>query len=557
MAVLTGILLAATQYTDFNPSLSSDDDVVAPVVWPYRVESIFSGGGGHSAVTYAPDVLVPAQRAVTGTTLDSYLQDYYFRVHVRPSRLDLGNLLSIQTRQVEVWNAHLTSKLLSAIGSTGAEGLTLTEPVAAPTTFAANESRLYSLNISTSGPPTIDAAYTFAFPAENPPLRVVGSRLTVWPFVPQIQFTEELEWMTDVMQAYSTEQRYALRTAPRQAFSYAFQLDDYQYSRAKALGYSWAHRMYGVGVWAESIRVGALLEGATSILLDTTQGDFRANDVILLWESDESYLAAETTTLSAGAVGLKLPLSRPFSNAYVMPLRFARTLAGLTFQRDNPAATTLTVDFSVDNNVDLAVGFTSPFPQYRGRDILTTPSVISGDMQDSAFRGVEVFDNLTGPLLTDPIFGYVTRSEAVIFDPQTRAELWALRRWLHYLRGRQRTFWLPSWENDLTLVQDVQSIDLSIKVRPIEYPAAYAVTDILVELTTGTTYYRRLLSGSIDTSGNEVLALETAFPVNFTVAQVRRISFMRHVRLDSDRLELQHSYGGRTRISTTCVEVPE
>lgn len=496
-------------------------------------------------------------RSVQGVQGHAYYHDFYFRVHVTPAVIDLGNMLSSQTRPVEVWNAWPESKLLSDITETNTDGITLVEPQPVPTTFGQLEVRTYQANISSNGSPIIDAAYNFVFPDESPRLAIIGRRVVVWPFIPQTRFRERLEWMTDVMQAYSAEQRLALRAAPRQSLRYEYQLDPTQFSRAKALSFAWSHRVYGAGVWAEATRLGPVASGVQLLNFSTANADYRANDLILLWESDTKFLAVETTTLTPTAVGLKQPLELSFANAYVMPLRFARTLQGSDFVRSDGNITLARLEFLVSNSVDLAVGYATPFPQYRGADVLTDQSVVLGDMSERAVRRVDVFDNGSGPIVTDPERGYLERTETVTFDPLTRPDVWATRRWLHSRRGKQKSFWLPSWNTDLVLANNVNSADTIISVRPIGYPLYYGVTDIMVQLTSGARIFKRVLNGSDDVSGNEILALETAFGTSITVAEVAFISFIRHVRLDTDSLELSHTYGGHVSISAPVIEVPE
>lgn len=42
----------------------------------------------------------------TGNIVRQFEQDWYHHVHLLPAKIALGNLLSTQMRQVEVWNAH-------------------------------------------------------------------------------------------------------------------------------------------------------------------------------------------------------------------------------------------------------------------------------------------------------------------------------------------------------------------------------------------------------------------------------------------------------------------
>lgn len=511
---------------------------------------------GSAAVNNLPIGLLPAQALPTALRYRSFLDDYYFRIHVLPSRIDLGNLLSSQTRQIEVWNSHFDPKLLSSIDEEGVDGIALAEPAPAPTTFAALEHRIYELSISTNGAPVIDGSFTFNFPGESPVLAVTGRRVVVWPFIPQTRFREQLQWLTDVMETYNGEQRLALRTAPRQALSYEFQLDPHQFSRAKAISTQWAHRVYGVPIWADATRLGALAAGTTVINVSTSNADYRSNDIVLIWESDEKLEAVETLQVTTSSVELKLPLPQSFTNAYIMPMRFARTLNGSEFSRDAFDVTRARLTFLVSNNVDLGAG-PSPFPQYRGVDVLTERSVLLSDMRERILRPVDIFDNGSGPIVTDQLRGYPVRAESLTWDALDRAASWTMRKWLHARRGKQKSFWLPSWNNDLVVLNNIGSSAVGITVRPIGYPLYYSQQDIMVLLNNGTMYFNKVTSGAVDPNGNEVLTLAAAFGVAINTADIKMVSFMKHVRLDSDTADLTHGYNGRTSVSLPVVECPE
>ncbi len=553
MAVITTYGLVGFDYQrpaiDWSPEIDEMSFSAFPPRQMYEMAVT-----GYVAVTSNLPVS-ELENTITSYLARSFLDDYYYRVHVQPGVISLGNLLSIQTRDIEVWNAHFDGKLLSSISDTGLDGIDLTEPDPAPTTFASLESRTYTLSVSINGSPTIDGKYDFHFAGETPSLRITGRRVVVWPFVPQTRFREQLQWLTDVMQAYSGEQRLALRTAPRQSFQYDFQLTPRQYSRAKAISTQWAHRVYGAPVWAEAVRLGSLSAGATSLSFDTTSADFRADDVVLLWESDEKFSAVETTTKTGSSMGLKLPLDQAFNNAYVMPLRFARTLRGTEFRRSANDIIDARMVFLVGNNIDL--GASIGLPQYRGLDVMTDRSVVVSDMAERIVRAVDVFDNGSGPIEVDQERAYPDRSEVLTMDALTRAEAWRMRQWLHARRGRQKSFWLPGWNNDLEIIDDVGAAASAITVKPVGYPLYYGVTDIMIDLSNGSRLFGRILSGSPDGSGNEILALESPFGVAFTVADVVLCCFMKHVRLDTDQIDVTHSYAGRATASMAVIEIPE
>lgn len=552
--MLTGVI-GDMVMSGVAPAIDTSSNLNAPNQVPWdRVDDLLDWS---AAATWAnaPVAITTPPSWTSSQPVGTFIDDLYYRVHVRPGRIDLGNLLSSQSRDVEVWNAHFTGKLLSSIDNEGLDGIDLTQPAPPPTVFGGLESRIYQVAISTSGAPVIDGSYQFNFPGEAPELRITGRRVVIWPFVPQTKFRETLQWMTDVMQAYSAEQRLALRTAPRQQLQYEFQLTPDQYSRAKAISTQWAHRVYGAPIWAEATRLGALSAGITSLTFDTTNADYRSNDIVLVWESDTKLTAAETLSVTPSSIALKLPLDQAFTNAYVMPLRFARTLNGSEFSRDAHTITRARLQFLVNNNVDL--GANVGFPQYRGKDVMMDRSVVLSDMSEKILRAIDVFDNGSGPVTVDQERAYPDRSEVMTLDALTRAQAWTYRKWLHARRGRQKTFWLPGWNNDLVLVQDVGAGDTGIVVRPIGYPLYYGVQDIMVVLNNGTTRYNRVLSGSTNVDGNEVLSLGGSFGVAFTVADVALICFMKHVRLDTDQAELTHDYAGRMSTSLAVIEVPE
>ncbi|QIQ65265.1 virion structural protein [Pseudomonas phage Epa19] len=492
---------------------------------------------------------VAAQRRPT------FLDDFYNRIHIQPSRLELGNLLSTQVRQVEVWSAYLEPQLLNAVTQVGTDGIQLTQPQAAPTYFAALETRVYVLNISTNGSPVIDATYTFDFQGENPTLRITGRRVVVWPFMPQTKHREGLEWKTDIIPSFKNEQRLALRAAPRQTFSFDFQLDNHQFSRAKAIATQWAHRVYGIPVWSELTRLGALPMGTSELQLDTTQADYRADDLVILWESDSKWVAVETTTVTPTSVALKLPLESSFMNAYVAPLRFARTPGGMEFRRSSNDIATAKATFLVTVNKDL--GGSGSWPTYRGKDVMLERPVLVGDLTERLVRSTDEFDNGSGPVIVDIQNDWVTSTKMVTFDTLTRADRWAVRRWIHSRRGRQKAFWLPSWNPDLIMVENQGAQSTALTVRPISYPLYYGIKDIMVQLNDGRRFFRRVLNASVDPQGNEILNLDESFGTAFTIGEVAFICFMSHVRFNADKIDVSHASAGRATISIPVTETPE
>ena len=491
--------------------------------------------------------------AVGATAAQSFVDDYYNRIHVNPHVIAFGNILNSQTVAVEVWNAHFESKLLSSIDGTGTDDLTLDAPEAAPTTFPVLESRVYTLGANTDGPPTINALYTFNFPAETPTLSVTGNRVVVWPFIPQWPATETIEYLTNIIPSRKNEQRIALRQAPRQGFGYTFQLSEIEYSRAKALA-DWTSRVFGLPLWIEVTQVGAISSDVTEILLDTADVDWRPDDMAIIWESSTKFEAAETVSILADRITISLPLTNSYDHALVMPLRFARALRGVQYTRSSHPITIARASFAVTNNADLSVS--GLYQQYRGADLVTDRLIAMSDLSESIAPVITVIDNGTGPIEVEETRDWLNDRKVLSLDAQDRARRWALRQWLDSRRGKQKSFWLPTWSQDLTLVSNVSATATVITVEAIGYPLYYTVTDVMVLLVDNTIMTARVLSGETVSVTTEELTLEAAFGQAFDVADVDRFCFLHHVRLDADKIAINHKVGQST-YSIPAVVTPE
>jgi hypothetical protein len=179
------------------------------------------------------------------------------------------------------------------------------------------------------------------------------------------------------------------------------------------------------------------------------------------------------------------------------------------------------------------------------------------DLREHISRQVDIFDNGSGPIEIEIQNNWVNSTKMITFDTVTRAERWAARQWIHSRRGKQKGFWLPSWNVDLVSLVDVSAASTSLTCLPIGYPLYYGVKDIMIQLTDGSKVYNRVLSATTDGDGNEVLGLENPIGVELPVSSIDYICFMSHVRFNSDRIEVRHSYAGRATMSIPVIETPE
>jgi hypothetical protein len=537
------------QPLSLNPNLSSDFYTIVTTPYPYgvSVNDYF-----NSAVTRTLNVDA-LERQIEGTIQGIYFDDYYNRIHVKPQSFALGNLISAVTQTVQVWNSYLTPKLLQSIdGIPATAGVTVTSPEPEPSFFAATEERDYVFNIAKNGDAIIDFVAVFNFvEANDPTVSFTGRRLVIVPFKPLTDMKEKLNWLTDIIQAYDSEQRMALRVAPRQEFEYEYYLNENDFSKLKAIAFSWGFRIYAIPVWHEKTYVGTVLSGATQILFNTANADYRNNGLIAVIGPNDDIEGVEIDQVFSNRVTLKLPFPRNMSECYVAPLRFARTLNGLNFVREAPNHAFASMNFTVTDNVDLSA--TGTFTNYLGLNVLLDCIVLITPINERLAHSTDVFDNGSGAIEVDTNINYIGRTATMTLVSYSKAELWRNRQFLHRMKGKRGAFWRPTFNADMTLVSTIGPTSSTMTIKSIGYALYYGITDFMVEMIDGTRYFNRAVGGA-ESGANDVVTLNASFGVTIVPANVKRISFMYKCRIDSDTIEIRHL---EKEICHTAVQIRE
>lgn len=550
MSVLTGFITSSSisyiTYAGYNASISvtfySDSPAKARLLTDQ-----FTG-----IVTNNLPVSVTS-RQIQGAVQKSWWDDFYNRVHVSPSTVNVGNLLTAKTYDIEVWSAYIEPKLLSSVSSSGTDGITL--PTSSPIYFGPTEQKIYTLGVTLNGPSNIDARYEFNFPDENPSLNVKGNRTVLWAFVPQDVFEERLQWQTDILKSKNTEQRLALRLAPRQILSYDYLLNERQFSKAKAISSKFGGKIYGIPIWSEGTYItDNLTIGQTTIYLDTRYSDYRDNGVAVIWKSDDLYESLNISQVFDDRIVLSNGLLKDWSNCLIVPCRQGRTLNGVSYSRSAIKDVKAKTEFTILDNVDLSNE--GSFITYRSKPVLTDRSVVVGDLSETISETLEYFDNGSGPIEVESSSNIVNNTQTISFIKKEKEDIWNLRSWLHARKGKQKGFWLPSWNRDIVITENVYSTDTRLVIENIGYSLYYTTKDIMIVLKNGTKIFCRVLSGNELPTGEE-LSLAASVGTSFNTDDVDFVCFLSYVRLDSDEITLSHDSNRTVKVSVVVKETSE
>lgn len=513
--------------------------------WPPHATALLAYGSaaaGHSAMQEG------SACARAGSAVRAFFDDYYFRIHVTPARIDLGNLVSAQQREVRVWNAWpsrpvtLTDVVVDADSAIAVSG-----QGAPPLTLNPLQELTWQLSVGVIGASVIDTDVQWLF-AGDPPLAVhiTGNRVTAWTWAPNWAkgVTERLEWLTLLERGFNgNETATPLRETPRRSWEFSPIAEGTDRQRLEAMLYDASSRTWAVPVWPDSSALAVdIAAGAASIPVATTGLDYHVGGLVMLLGRDAAHFeTVEIDTVSANAI----TLARPTLGAWpagtpIYPARTARLDTWPTLNRYTTRLVDAGVRFIGTDASDYPAAL--PATLYRGVPVLETRVEWSDNPTTSYGRDVTLIESATGVVQVDDDTGLPWPVQSHRWQVYGRAERSDLRSLLYGLAGKANRIWLPTWQDDLYPM--APAAGALIDVAHCGYTAYLhgqpGRRDIRVELADGSVLYRRI-TASTELSGTvERLQVDSAWPATLAVADIQSISYLGLCRLASDAAEISH-----------------
>ena len=456
-------------------------------------------------------------------------------------------MLSDQVRQIEVWNAHFSAKTLNAVNASGADGITITGPTPEPTTFQPLESRNYTLTVSNTGAPTIDATFSFAFTGETPKLLVTGDRVSVWKTRPNWSrgIRERWEWLTDVLIAHDNhEQRVRLRARPRRSVEFDILPHEQERQWLENALWKWQARTFAVPVWPDQKRLDVdAAAGSNALSLDTSEAEFEVGGLVILL-GDGIAEAGEITVVSATGLSLKTPLQMDWhAGASVFPARLGRIGDRQAVDRLTNAVSRAVVRFDFEDSGQVFTAQDST-ASYRGWPVLEDGPNWVEDLKQEYHQKIVEFDWRTGGRFVEYQADVPNQLQSFRWTLSGRTAIDAFRRWLYARAGRLVPFWFPQPSNDLTATQIIGAGSTQLTVRHVNYTlfaqGQPGRRDIRVQLHDGTVLYRRVVAANELSVAEENLELDAPLSSTATIApeEIVRISYLQPCRLNQDAVEI-------------------
>lgn len=511
-----------------------------------------------------------AHRSPIGFYQELFGGRLFERVIVIPRVKALGFVLSATQFQVEVWNAFRNSdQILTAIVLTGTGGVIITDPYGEPLVFGALDSYVYQATMPSAGPAQIDQDVVFTFESgiEGADLQITGSRVTVFSVAPDWSqgIKESISFLTDVLVAYNdNEQRRALRQFPRRGMKYrALALNARDAAGMESLLWGWQNQPYGVPWWQDSTPlVSDTPPGSFVIPCDTVDRQFAVGGIVIIWVDEYTFEALTIGELDDVSITVTSPTQNSWKaglSTLVMPCLLARLGNSVKVDRLWSGADSIDLEFAGESGQPAPRPSVS-LPTYKGFPVFEqSPNWIS-DLNRTYNRSLGVLDPKIGPIAVIDKGGTPVIGQDFPWYLESHAAVTRLRAFLLGQFGQLSPFWVPTWDQDLVLAQNVVSTDSGIRIASEFYTRFFFPSKARRYLafipTDGSGNVYAKVTGAADNGdGTEILTLEAPTGKNFS-KDTTQISFLTLARLASDESEIEWFSNDLAQSSLTFQEVP-
>ena len=365
----------------------------------------------------------------------------------------------------------------------------------------------------------------------------------LWPYFPMPEIGEELRWQTDILATRTLESRTALRPA-RRAYLMSYAVDDAKATAMEALYSDGAYGDWLLPIWTEASEA-SVAAADTVIFCDT---DASYTDQALIYKGCGNYVLVDIVAMDAVSITLSAPIGVAFGRVLVCPVTTAYVEVGLALSRPGIRGVNAGSMVFVER-VNPAPEATQ-FEQYLGLDLAAGCLAVAP--MASAIQPLFVrISNGAGPVVLEPSREFLNRRFAMTWAFPTAPKRRGFQKWLNYLRGRDRAFWLTGWRSELVLAASIAPADTFVQIKPVlPNIADYIGQNIMID--DGVKSAREITAAL-------VVGLEhrlSIAPLGRAVTTAR-VSFLRKVRLDSDTVNIAHHRGFSARCELNVVGVPD
>jgi len=497
-----------------------------------------------------PSELIGTDRGIYNYKIESFTDILYGSVYVFPTSIAAGLILEEKVYYVEVWNTLEGENLYNVI-KLGFDGISLQEPESPPFPMSYLANYTYIVTISTIGPAIVNATLRYETTNQIIEVPITGTRAIWIPYRPQVSSAAEIiENKTDVITSYNgKEQRIRTLINPHQKLTYSYKLFGDEITSMQLLLGGWYSRSFLSPNWLEAVKYDSgLTLGTTTIMLDTTNSDFRVGESVLIWESNENNIVSIISEVQPTYITLQEPVPKNYYKPQLVPT-YTSFIEGNTSRSVHPSPylTEYSLTFRTEN--PKYIGDKSFYPEeFKGFPvILDSPYTLPAS--DSINEESELIDYSTGPIIQFEKWNR-SRHNRSWNKRLHQTEYFSFKKWIHWMRGTQQMLFMPSSEKDFVVISDIAPGEFEIIINKISWSSFYDKIPYQYICIKDSRDGKLLMSGVdkvIDNAnGTETIQLRDALQPLSTLpsSDIEFSQFMFLMRFSSDKQTIKLGSGG-------------
>jgi len=444
--------------------------------------------------------------------------------------------------------------LTSMLDSTSTYNFNLTTGLGTPV--------LRSVTAAQDGLTRFDGPITFGFDVQTTAFTVSGARVAMILPNYSLPFAETMSFLTDIIPGSDgREQRIAVRKQARETFHCRFELDGLERQQMQAILFEWHNQTFGLPLRHLQVRTTAdAALGANQFqITGGDDADFRVGGLALAYTDYFTYDIVEISAATDTLITISGVTTHAFpKGTQLAPVRTCRIKGQVTTRQTKYGGLeTFIINFeSTDNDTGTPAGSTTAWNSntYDSKILLDDCNIQGLRMTTLLERDIVVLDNATGKVTQSSAWEKDKRRSSKGFFMTSREAIGQVKALLRAVHGKQVSFWLPTFTDDLTVGDDLAIGSTNFDIEHIGYTrfiqSRESKKTFRITFTDGTSLEREVQSSADHPSDStlERLTVDTSWPANRTVAEVESVMFYEKVRFDTDEFRFVYDRDGKAKL---------
>ena len=357
----------------------------------------------------------------------------------------------------------------------------------------------------------------------------------LWINSAEFRFDEIIEWKNHVQRTKSGKDLIVrVRGKPRKKFRYT---NSAKNSNLKnSIFHNLAHgplvQKWGIANWGR-LQKRTIPIGTTQILVDEK---WPIEGLLLIWKSFQEHRVIEYYRTFENLVFYE-PLDQDWIDSYIVPIEIGR-IYNLSYRSTGIYGSfQFNLETDIHDNLQEEESDYSQVVQFNNQDVFFGFHHYSDPKGwlDQYDKEVDIFDKEIGRISAHTDKSSTRHIRKVIFYQESIEELSEFLNWIYRRAGRYRSFYSPSWNRDLEILQS-DFIETEFYIAD-EY-SELDIQGLAFRTTAGSWLIRGVVGISEVIQGILKVTLQTS--LEMLPSEIERVSFLKQYALAGDEVEIRH-----------------